>query len=573
MGRCTSPRNRAVRLSVPLAMALGACTGAIDAREEGSDRGPTGQPRTPRDGTRPTDPKPGASNATPGACTGPTTGPAPLVRLTNTEYRNTIRDLFPRVSLSGMQLELPGEVATKGFLATAETQTPSAELIEDVRENARLVARAATADLTKVLPCKPTSAADEPACARQFLEAFGKQAFRRPLTAAERDRYGQVIADAHPRWGLGTTVRLLIEAVLQSPNFLYRIEKPAMGPGPVALDRYEMATRLAYFLTDSGPDATLMAAAEAGKLGTVAGVEAEARRLLGETRTRAAVASFSAQWLRFEGMDNLVKNPTLFPTFGPAMAASLKEATVKYVDRLFWDEGRTLEVLLTDDRAFVDGQLAPLYGVPAPATMSLVRVDGTRRSGILTQAGLMAAFAHERTSAPVLRGVFVLERFLCAAPPPPPPGIETMLPELGPEAQLTTRQQLERSHSSPTCAACHEAIDGAGFGFEHYDALGQWRTEEFGLPVNARGEIVGGDVAGPFDGAVELGRKLAGSQQVRACVAGHVLAYALGVTREQLDDCTIDPVVKAFAAAKGDMRELLVAVVKSDAFRMRAATP
>jgi len=199
-------------------------------------------------------------------------------------------------------------------------------------------------------------------------------------------------------------------------------------------------------------------------------------------------------------------------------------------------------------------------------------VDANQRSGLLTQAGFMAGFAHERNDAPVLRGIFVLDRLLCQPPPAPPGTVNTNLPTLNSAAKQTTRQQLEASHATPTCASCHKSIDGIGFGFGNFDALGQWRTRENGIDVNSVGEFVGtDDIDGQFDGAADMGKKLAGSAQVRACIASQWLGYALAVRRDELDACMVSPLTKSLESSKGDLRELVVALVKSDAFRHRLA--
>ncbi len=578
-------------------LAMG-CSGAIDDDSESggtsgrsapmrpSAAGPTGQPVAglggstgPGVGGIPTAgaPDPLQPKAKPvSACIkpGPVAGPAPLARLSNVEYRNTLRDLFPRLAIGGQTLELPAEVATQGFFNNASAQVASANLVDDYRTNAQAIARAAVTDLTKVLPCRASNPAEEASCGRQFIETFGKQVNRRPLSTDELGRYGKAFTDLSAKWGFATGIRLIVEAFLQSPQFLYRIEPGKAGlpaAGAVPLEPFELASRLSYFLTDTMPDPDLMLAAETGKLATVAGVESEARRVLADVRSRAAIAAFHAQWLRFDAMDKLVKSPDLFPKFNAALAQSLKESAVKYVDMMFWDTGRTLSALLSDDSAFVNDKLAPLYGITATGTALVsAKVDPTQRSGILTQAGLLAGLAHERNSAPILRGVFVLDRLVCAAPPAPPPGIDTAVPEVKPGTKLTTRQQLEQSHAAATCAACHRAIDGLGFGFENYDALGQWRTKEVGLDVSAKGELVGTqDADGPFTGAVELGRKLASSPRVQQCVSSQWLGYSFGVGRDEIDACTVESVGNAFQVAKGDLRELLVAVVKSEAFRHR----
>ena len=475
------------------------------------------------------------------------------------------------------ELTLPAEVQSDGFLNTAEAQAPSAAVIASFHDNAAAVAKLATADLTKILPCTAATPADELSCGAKFIETFGKKVLRRPLSADETTRYTALLGASSMQWGFPVAIRLTIQAFLQTPAFLYRLEyggAAVAGSQAIALDSHEMASRLSYLMTDSMPDAELMTAADAGTLTTPAGLETQARRLLQLDGARAAVASFHAQWLRFDKMGNLVKAADLYPSFNPALAAALKDATARYVDRIFWDEGHTVTSLLTDNHAYVNAALAPLYGSTATATdLAWTEVDASQRSGILTQAGLMAGLAHERNDAPVQRGVFVLDRLLCQPPPPPLATVNTSLPPLTAASNQTTRQQLEASHNTPTCAACHTAIDGIGFGFGNYDAIGQWRTTQFGQNVDATGELVGTDIDSKFDGAVAMGKKLADSRQVRSCVAAQWLGYALAVRREHVDACMTEPLVKALDESTGDLREMVVALVKSAAFRHRPVAP
>ncbi|MDZ4697043.1 MAG: DUF1592 domain-containing protein [Deltaproteobacteria bacterium] len=570
-----------------LAAATTGCSGTIvgisgnDGLAGGGGNG-TGGKGT---GNSTVEPGPNGTPLLPATCATPDkiiAGPAPLVRLSNTEYRNTIRDLFPKMTTSSLSLSQAGEVETDGFLNTAIKQNTSAELIDFMQGNAETVAKAAIADLSKLLPCAPANAAAEPACGTMFIATFGKQAFRRPLSAAETTKFGTFFTDARTKWGFPVAIRMVVEAFLQSPSFLYRIEAggtPIANTSAIPLDGHAIASRLSYFLLDTMPDAKLMEAADAGRLTSADGLEAETRRLLADPRAREAVASFHSQWLRFSKMENLVKAKDLFPNFTPSMAAAMKESTVKYVDHVFFEEGHSVRALLVDDHAFVNNTLSPLYGDDLRSTgnvgaeLAWQQVDAQHRSGILTQAGLLAGFAHERNDAPVLRGIFVLDRLLCTSPPPPPTDVNTTLPELTATSKQTTRQQLEMSHSSPMCASCHSAIDGIGFGLGHFDALGRYRDQEFGLPVDASGELVSTDVDGKFDGAVELGKKLANSGQVHDCVTRQWLSYSLAVPRAELDECMVDPLNKVLANSNGDMRELLVAVVVGNAFRHRPVAP
>jgi hypothetical protein len=243
------------------------------------------------------------------------------------------------------------------------------------------------------------------------------------------------------------------------------------------------------------------------------------------------------------------------------------------VDDELWTRG-SYDGFLTDPVAWVDGPLAKLYGVPAPAGAGLQRValDGSQRAGIVTQAGVLAAGAHETSDSPVLRGVFILDRLLCAAPPPPPPSVNQSVPTGTSDQPMTTRQKFALVHEQGSCVSCHKAIDGAGFGLEHYDALGKWRTTDNGLPVDATATLTGtGDADGPYDGAVALAAKLAASRRAHDCLVQQLLRSSLGVTKDDIDASAIQPLGDAFAAHQHDFRELLVALARSDAFRYRVA--
>ncbi len=499
--------------------------------------------------------------------------PAPLARLTNLEYRNTVADLFRGVAMP--DIALPADNVVEGFDNNATGQTSSPALIEAYRDGARQIARQVVANLTAVLPCSPASAAEERACGEAWIDAFAPRAYRRPLAAEERARVVAFFEDARTQHGFDDAVGMVVQGLLQSPQFLYRVE-PGEAPsrGRALLHGYELASRLSYFFWDTAPDDALLAAAESGDLDTAAGVEVEARRLLADPRARAAVANFHRQWLRFDKMDGMRKSTALHPTWNNQVAASLRSSTMRFVDRVFWDMDGSLDALLTDSGAYVNDEIAAIYEVSPPNTSELVwtQTDATRRSGILTQAGLLAGFAHETTDSPVLRGVFVMDRFFCAPPAPPPPGVTNMVNEQAPDgsAPMTTRDRFALMHESGTCAVCHHAIDGFGFGFSHFDAVGGWRETDNGLPVDSSGWISNTrDANGDFDGAVELGQRMAASTQVRDCVTEQWFRYALSVGAHDLDECTVAEIAKSLDGTATDMREILIAAVTSDAFRHR----
>jgi hypothetical protein len=298
--------------------------------------------------------------------------------------------------------------------------------------------------------------------------------------------------------------------------------------------------------------------------------------MLADPRARDAVARFHEQWLRFEKFVGLDKDRTLYPQWTDDTGSALRSLTAQYVDDVFWNGGN-LNAFLTDAHGFVTDATAWVYGVPAPGSTTGVRVplDPAQRSGVLTQPGLLAAFGHQTVSAPILRGVFVRERLLCLDNGTPPPGTPTATPPPTIAAK-TTRERIAQQHAAQAqCTSCHLGIDGIGFGFEHYDATGAWRTTENGEPIDATGEVMGADDAtnGKFDGAIELGKKLAGSRQVQTCVASEWTRYALGLDRSEISETAVAPIAQAFVDGKLEFRTLLAAIVKSEAFRMRVRLP
>jgi hypothetical protein len=502
----------------------------------------------------------------PGDCqaAGDLVAPAPLTRLTNREYENTLRDLFPEAGLA--PAALPTESKDDGFDNVGRNQSPTAIWIEAYFEQADVVASSVAAGV--VAAC----GASDTACAEATVLDLAGRVFRKPLADDERARLVGLLGTASAKWGVAKGAEVALRGLLQTPQFLYRLEQgvPRAGATQLPLAGHELASRLSYLLWDSMPDSELLASASAGSLLDPAQLETQARRLLGSPRARDAVAVFHSQWLRFEKMATLSKSETLYPSFDTATADALRASTERFVDAAFWEQ-RTLGSFLSSPTVYANAGLGPILGVSVSGS-ELVATEGPagQRAGILTQPGLLAGFAHETASSPVLRGVFVLDRLLCSEPPPPPPDVPPAptADEGGPAT--TTRQKFEQHLNSPVCGACHKTIDGIGFGFENYDAVGAYRTEESGIPVDASGEIVGSlDADGPFQGAVELGGRLAASKQTQACVARYWYRYAFGLADGDVNACALLPAVQGLQASGGDLQELVVAIVKSSSFRAR----
>lgn len=559
--------------------ALGACTGQINgssaeasgpASGAGSSSSSSGTGAGGGGGSAAPDPQTVAV-----ACADADVKPdsAPLRRLSNSEYVNSITALFPKLALPDFS-ELPPEAQVDGFDNNVKTQTPSPVLVAQYQKIAHAVGQAASANLAQVLPCSPASAADEPACAQQFAADLVRRAYRRPLTPSETQTFADFVTTARSDNDFPTAIGMLIEAVLQSPHFLYRPEfgAGAVSSGALALSAYELATRLSYFLWEAPPDTALTAAADSGALDQPEELQRQVDRLLADPRAHVAVQNFHEQWLNLGKFDAIDRDRTLYPAFGDATRASMKASTLRFLEHTFWESDAKLSTLLTDTHAYVDGTLAPIYGVAAPPGADLVytALDPSQRSGLLTQAGFMAAFAHNRTSAPILRGVFVMDRLLCTPPKPPPKTVNTTLAETtDPNAPQTTRMRVE-GHVQPACAGCHQAIDGLGFGFENYDAIGAFRTTENGLPVDATGTVTStGEIDGNFNGAVELSQKLAQSDVVRSCLATEWFRHGFGRTETDDDSCTVRGLTAQLKTSGGDMRLLMKSIALSPSFRHR----
>jgi Protein of unknown function (DUF1592)/Protein of unknown function (DUF1588)/Protein of unknown function (DUF1595)/Protein of unknown function (DUF1585)/Protein of unknown function (DUF1587) len=512
-------------------------------------------------------------------------GPAPLRPLTRFEYDNTVRDLTglsvsPATGLPFSHGFPPDSRASifANDASDAQGRAGDAAFTEAYRKAAEEIAASLETGGARLSRCEPATMS-ETTCATEFIESFGKHAFRRPLRPEEATQFEEVFAKGRSGGSYEHGLALVVAQMLQSPNFLYRVEVGVSTPGATAvpLTGYELATRLSYFLSGSTPDAQLLAAADANALSTVEELTAQAQRLLASPAAREAVTEFHRQWLAWDGISLVQKDATAFPTWTPQLAGDLVSEAVTFGNDVFWNDGR-LTAFLTASYSFVNGALARHYGLSGSfgdGAFMKVSLDPRQRAGILTLGAFLGRFANQKTSNPVGRGNYIRERLLCAPVPPEPPNTQfPPLPPLPPGA--TTRQQFEALDSAPGCVSCHDLMDALGFGLENFDAVGRWRAQDGGSQVDASGEIVGAiDAAtnGSFQGPVELAQKLASSGDVRACVAAQWFRWANGRKPTLPDDaCSLLAINQRFQAADYDMRVLPLAIIATDAFRYRNAT-
>ncbi|MEO8905961.1 MAG: DUF1588 domain-containing protein [Polyangiaceae bacterium] len=499
---------------------------------------------------------------------------SPLSLLTRVQYDATVADLLG--DTSNPSASFPPENQVSGYNNNTAVHIANPLLVEQFMDAAEAISgRAVAANLSTLSPCAGTTVAEQTACGTTFINTFGKRAFRRPLLTDEAQAFNTLFAGMTASRGYSAAVELTIQAFLQSPQFLYRADTSrAATPetGAVALDPYQLASRLSYFLTGSMPDDALFAAADAGKLLSASEIETQARRLLETPKARLMVRDFNQQWLGLSGLAGLARNSPDATTDVKGIGDDYRESLLQFLDSAYWDKGDLNSLFLSPD-IYVNARLAGVFGVNAPAS-GYAKVSGAPGEvGLLTQPALLSMLAHSDQSGPVQRGVFVRQQILCNPVPPPPANLNPVAPD--PDPTLTTRERFGVHTMNPACSGCHKLIDGTGFGFENYDQFGRYRTEENGLPVDASGEIIGmgGGLDGTFVGAEELSKRIAGSARAQNCLATNWFRYAMGRVETEADGCSVIDVQKKFVASGGQFKELLVALTQTDAFRYRAALP
>ncbi len=464
-----------------------------------------------------------------------------LRRLTHSQYNNTVRDLLGDHSRPADRF--PPEDFVGGFKNQTRTQGIP-PVLEDAYSTAaeRMATNAFRAgDVNGLVPCKNPAARDVK-CRDQFVRSFGEKAFRRPLNDVEVRRYTELFAgQANTTGKFLEGARVVVEAMLQSPKFLFHVTAGDAG----GLRDYAIANRLSYLLWDTMPDRALLDAAAKGGLRTADGIERIARGMLRDKRGQQAAGEFFGQWLRFDRMLTAAKDDGRFPSFTPELAATMVQETRMLLDHLVWNDLNFMDAF-TADYSFLNAELARLYGLPEPAgEFEIVKFPATLpRAGILGQATFLASTTGPVDTSPTARGLFVREHLLCQVVPNPPPGVNTNLPDPATaDAARAKRERLLQHVENQSCSGCHRLMDPIGFGLEKYDAVGAWRDKETvdiysgsgegrrSKPVNvditATGEIAGVPNS-TFEDSRALGKVLAASPICQDCVVKQVFRYAFG---------------------------------------------
>lgn len=503
-----------------------------------------------------------------------------IARLTHFQWTNSVQDLLRLKEPPALAGDFTPD-AIIGFDTNSAQLRMSSSLREDYERAAEALASQVVNDPEALARLMPSDAPAEPtARARAFIESFGLRAYRRPLTAEEVSQYltlferAPELAPELDAFSAG--VMLSIRLFLQSPFFLYRTElEQEEVNGRIALNGYEVAAKLALAVTGSIPDDALLAAAASGGLDgddTQGTVGREVERLLVTPRVKATSLHAHTQTLALSRYSLIQRDTAVYPEFTPTTAKSIRASAESFLGALY-DEDQGLRWLLTSTEAFVDSNLAPLYGVAGTFGSELDRVDlaGLPRKGFLTQVGFLALFAGEHQPDPIHRGVFINHQILCVDISPPPNITLPPIPENQPNQ--TNRQVIEAINGKGTCgAACHATIiNPAGFAFEHYDPLGRYRTTDSGLEVDASDTIRLDGEEVQFSDALEFVEMLAESDAAHHCYARNLLSYLNGHLADASDAATLDAALAQSKAQDLSTKDLIRGLVQSESFLTRPA--
>lgn len=500
--------------------------------------------------------------------------PPLLRRLTRSQYQQSVSDVF------GPELVVPTalepDARTGGLYSVgAASAVLSPRGVELYEAAAQRIARQVAASgpvRDRLISCVPALPAD-PTCASQVVSAVGERLWRRPLTSEELGRLVELAGEVGDEAGdFYEGVSYAVAALLQSPNFLYRVEVGEADPeGGLRFSSFEMASRLSFFLWNTTPDAALLADAASGALTTEAGRVAAVDRLLADPRARAGFRNYVDELLALDELDHLVKDPTVFPAMRADLGSSAREETLSSVEALVFDRDDDFRTWLTTRQTFLNPTLAMLYAVPAPVLdgfgAATLPEQGLRR-GLLGQASVLAHHAHPVSSSATKRGVFVREVLLCQEIPPPPANVDTSIPEPSADA-VTLRDRVATHLTNPQCAGCHQLTDPIGLALENFDGIGIGRTTENGATIDPSGDLDGE----PFADARDLASLIASDPGFARCMTETLYAYAAGHRAGDTEEAVVDWLNGRFAADGYSMRSMLRRVALSDAFRKLGGEP
>jgi PAS domain-containing protein len=425
-----------------------------------------------------------------------------------------------------------------------------------------------TASYKRIFFNGPPTKAHQDAYNRQIVARLAHRAYRRPVTKAEVDRFVGLTKLVRSHGGsFEEGIQVALEAILMSPDFLFRIEKDPPAPGAHRISDIELASRLSYFLWSSMPDDELLSLAEKQQLHSPEVLHAQVKRMLADPKAHSLATNFAGQWLQTRNLQFQKPDRKTFHDYGPQLEDAMRTETEMFFQAVV-SEDRSILDFIDGNFTFVNQRLAALYGIPGIQGNEFRRVslDGTQRSGIITQAAVLTASSYPTRTSPVIRGKWILENILNAPPPAPPanvPALDTK--DVGTAASV--RERLEAHRANPVCATCHSRMDPLGFALENYDGIGRYRTVDGKIPIDAKGQLPDGTT---FSGATELKALIrTKSPQFVSGLTEKLLTYALGRGVESYDKSAIEKIARQ-VESNGDRFSVLIdGIVDSAPFQMR----
>ena len=431
----------------------------------------------------------------------------------------------------------------------------------------------------EIFSCRPTSPAEERPCAEEIISRLATEAYRRPLDEADIEDLLTFYDEGAAGGDFDAGVRLALQAILASPDFVFRLERPAddvqLGES-YRISDVALASRLSFFLWGAPPDEGLLRLAGDGELSDPGVLEAQVRRLLADPRAEALGTRFAAQWLRLQDMDLVQPLPYWYPNYDQQLSDALRSETELFFNNAVREDLSFLE-LFTADYTFVNERLARHYDIPGVAGQHFRRVQypNEHRRGLLGHGSIQVLTSLANRTSPVLRGKWVMEVLLGIEPPPPPPNVPDLeeTASITEEGQiLTTRQRMEIHREDPTCNACHQYMDPLGLALDNFDVTGRWRLREVGwngiVSLDTRGTMWDGT---PVSSARDLQEALLTKYPVVLVRAftENLMSYALGRRLEYYDMPTVRAIARRAEESDFRMSAFVMGVVESPAFQMQ----
>jgi cytochrome c553 len=507
----------------------------------------------------------------------PRPGGIPIHRLNRTEYANVVRDLLD-INVDSVSM-LPADDTAYGFDNIAGALPLSSWQLERYLTVASLLTSqlsglAAKGEASRVFVCRPVAAVDGVPCARSIFAVLARRAYRRTVRAADLDPLLALYQQGRREGGFDEGILRGVEAILVSPNFLFRAERtpPGIAPGSAyPIGDFELASRLSFFLWSTMPDDRLLDLAEKDQLSETSVLERETTRMLANSRSGELIRNFAGQWLYLRNLRYATPDPAVYPRFDGALRDAFVRETELFVESIL-RENRSVVDLLGANYTFVNDRLARFYGIAdvKGAEFRRVTLKNPERGGLLADGSILTVTSYDNSTSIARRGKWILENILDAPPPPPPPEVPSLKAKAADGLALTLRERMEAHRADTACAACHLLMDSLGVALENYDGTGAWRSsDESGLPIDASAKMPDGTSLEGLPGLRAW--LLAHQDRFVHALTEKLLTYALGRGLEYYDQPTVRSIEREAALNGNRLPALLTAVVKSTPFRMSTA--